>query len=383
MDRRWTSRVSALGISAVFITAACSSTGDSDVWGEAVVSEKAAENAIFPTVNWTQGDPTELGFDAARLEEIAAEATPETNCLLVTRHGEIAGEWYWNGWNQDSTEGVMSVTQAYSSTLVGIAQDEGYLDIDDKVSKYIPEWKGTESENVTIREILSHTSGRESTNSIGNTELHEALISSPNPGEFAVGLTQDHTPGKVWSQNLPAIELLNPILTAATGKDPSQFAEDELFSKIGAKHTQMTQTSTGVTWMHAFLQTSCRDAARLGYLFLRHGTWDGDQIVSDEWVQEATHPSQELNNGWGYMWWLNRPGSLVSIKNLLTPDYKEPSDLQLNPDAPEGMFWALGFGGRYIQVHPATDTVVVRLGGGDEATNMEEVVRTITEGLVE
>jgi CubicO group peptidase (beta-lactamase class C family) len=385
MDRRWIARVSRVGISVAFLAAACSD-GGSDI-AERLAAQQRAENAVYPSANWAEGNAADLGFDPATLDQIAAEADPQTNCLLVTRHGEIVYEQYWNGWTEESTENVMSVTQAFTSTLVGIAQDEGHLNVDDPISQYIPELAGTESANVTIRDILSHVTGRESTNSIGNTQLHQQLITAPNPGQFAVGLSQDHEPGTVWSQNLPAIELLNPILTAATGQDPATYAQEKLFEPIGATHTRMTQNGSGVTWMHAFAETSCRDAARFGYLFLRQGNWNGRQVVSQEWVQEATNPSQELNQGWGYFWWLNRPGSLVSMDNVLTPDYDEPSDLQLVPEAPEEMYWALGFGGRLVQVDPATDTVVVRLGGseheGSEADAMQLVTSTITDGFQE
>jgi CubicO group peptidase (beta-lactamase class C family) len=109
--------------------------------------------------------------------------------------------------------------------------------------------------------------------------------------------------------------------------------------------------------------------------------------VSEEFIEEATNPSQDLNRGWGYMWWLNHPGSLVSIENVLTPDYNEPDDLQVAPNAPPDMYWALGLGGRFIQVHPATDTVVVRLGGsqreGAEADNMQLVTRVVTDAMQE
>jgi CubicO group peptidase (beta-lactamase class C family) len=385
MDGRWYARASRAGMGAVLLASACSS-GSSDLIQD-LAAEQTAANAVYPSNNWAQGNAAELGFDATALEEIAAQADPATNCLLVTRHGEIVGEWYWNGWDEQSTENVMSVTQVFSSTLVGIAQDEGLLDIDDRVSEYLPEWQGTPSEDVTIRDLLSHVSGRESTNSIGNTELHQRLIQAPDPGRFAVGLAQEHRPGTVWSQNLPAIELLNPILQAATGQDPADYAREKLFEPIGATNTRMTQNAHGVTWMHMGLDTSCRDAARFGYMFLRQGNWNGRQIVSEEWVEDATSPSQDLNAGWGYMWWLNHPGSLVSIDNVLTPDYDEPTDLQLMPEAPEDMYWALGFGGRYIQVHPATDTVVVRLGGsqheGAEAANMQLVTRVVTDAYEE
>jgi len=380
MDKRWVARVSRVGVSALLLTTACS--GGSAGLLEDMAARSEVATAVFPAADWSVANPTELGFDAAKLEEIAAESPPETECLIVTRHGEIVGEWYYNGRTPEQVSGAMSVTQAYSATLVGIAADEGLLSLDDKVSKYIPQWVGTPSEDVTIRQLLSHDSGRESTNSIGNRELHQALISAPNPAELAIGLTQQHEPGEVWSQNLPAIELLNPILTAATGQDPADYAQEKLFGPIGATSSRFTKNGSGFTWMHAFLETTCRDAARFGYLYLRNGDWDGTQVVSQDFVSEATNPSQELNAGWGYMWWLNQPGSLVSIDNVLTPDYEEPSSLKLVPDAPDDMYWALGFGGRFIQVDPESDTVVVRLGDGDEAANMQQVTRLITEAFV-
>ena len=381
MDKGLTARASVTGLSVVLLASACSG-GMSDRLGDLAAAERA-ENATFPGATWAQGDASELGFDAAKLEEIAGAADPETSCMLVMRNGEVVGEWYYGDATAETTTNVMSVTQAYTSTLVGIAQDEGFLNVDDKVSKYIPEWVGTPSEDVTIRQILEHTTGRESTNSIGNAELHERLITAPDPGRMAIGLTQEHEPGTVWSQNLPAIELLNPILTAATGQDPATFAQEKLFAPIGATHTTMGKTGAGVTTMHSFLTTTCEDAARFGYLFLRHGNWNGSQVVSEDWVEAATSPSQDFNGGWGFLWWLNRPGSLVSIDNVLTPDYDEPSGLKLVPDAPDDMFWALGFGGQFIQVDPATDTVVVRLGGGDEASNMQTVVSMVTEAMNE
>jgi CubicO group peptidase (beta-lactamase class C family) len=384
MDRRWLARVS-VAICAVLI-ASCSEA-DPNLW-ENLAARQQAANAVFPAANWAEASPREGGFDAAALDRIAAEADPETSCLVVTRHGEIVYEKYWNGRTADSVEFVMSVTQSYVSTLVGIAQDEGLLDVDDRVAEYVPEWAGTPSEDVTIRDILSHVSGRQSTNSIGDGQLYAQLLGAPDPGRFAMGLPQEHSPGTVWSQNLPAIELLNPILRAATGMDPAVYAQEKLFAPIGAAHTRLTQNGNGYTWVHNFLETSCRDAARYGYLFLRNGDWDGTQVISEEWVEEATNPSQDLNQGWGYMWWLNRPGSLVSLDNIRSPDYDEPRDLQLVPDAPETMYWALGLDGRFIQVDPATDTVVVRLGGatiedGAEAANMELVTRTVTEAMQE
>jgi CubicO group peptidase (beta-lactamase class C family) len=376
MVNSWTARASIVLFGVLLLATSCSDGGTASLFDQTNIANKE-----YPGVTWTKGDPVALGFDSAKLNQIAVQSSPETECLLVTRHGKVAGEWYFGGHKADQASVVMSVTQSFVGTLVGLAQDEGLLNINDKVSTYIPSWKGTPSENVTIRDILSHDSGRESTNSIGNKALHTRLITSPNPAVMAEGLTQQHPPGEVWSQNLPAIELLNPILTAATGQDPADFAQAKLFRPIGALHTKLSKNNQGYTWMHSFLETTCDDAARLGYLYLRQGNWNGKQVLSKKWVDAATHPSQKLNKGWGYMWWLNRPGSLVSINNVLTPDYQEPSNEKLVPNAPDDMYWAVGFGGRYIQVDPASDTVVVRLGGGDEAANMQQVTRVVTEAM--
>jgi CubicO group peptidase (beta-lactamase class C family) len=331
----------------------------------------------------------ELGFDPAALEDIAAQAAGDSHCLVVTRHGRVAGEWYWNGHTADEPETVFSVTQAVVSTLVGIAQDEGYLDIDDPVSDYVPQWAGTSAEHVTIRNLLDHTSGRESTLGLGNRALYNALLSAEDPAGFAIALDQVALPGTVWDQNLPAFEVLNPVLRRATGIDPAAYAQQKLFGPLGMRHSTMGKSPSGYTWMHSFMQSTGRDMVRLGYLYLRNGSWGGHQVISEQWVSAATHPSQDLNAGFGYQWWLNRPGSLVSMDNITAPDYDAARPgLQLLPDAPEDMYWSIGAGGMFVQIDPRTDTVVVRLGEGPtsrggrgEATNAGVVTRIVTDAL--
>ena len=130
-----------------------------------------------------------------------------------------------------------------------------------------------------------------------------------------------------------------------------------------------------------FLETTCRDAARFGYMYLRNGNWTAPRSCrrsSSRKPPTLAGPQRRLG-----VHVVAEPARFaVSVDNMLTPDYEEPSNLQLVPDAPDDMYWALGFGGRFIQVHPATDTVVVRLGDGDEAANMQQVTRMITEGFV-
>src|SRR5690606_22418798 len=103
-----------------------------------------------------------MGLDAEVLEEIAADAEAAgSNCLVVTRHGRIVDERYWNGTDPATTQEVFSATKSITSTLVGIAQDRGLLSIQDPASVYIPQWADGPSKGVTVENLLSNDSGRE------------------------------------------------------------------------------------------------------------------------------------------------------------------------------------------------------------------------------
>jgi CubicO group peptidase (beta-lactamase class C family) len=148
----------------------------------------------------------------------------------------------------------------------------------------------------------------------------------------------------------------------------------------------MATDAAGNTIMDAFTQATCRDVARLGHLVLQRGKWNGRQVVSETWVEDATgRSSQDIVPGYGLLWWLNRAGE--TRLEQVDQDSIGALDLsgdQLAPDAPEDLFWAIGALGQILQVHPATDTVVVRLGtsphfiGGPE---LDLTTRIVTEAI--
>jgi len=154
------------------------------------------------------------------------------------------------------------------------------------------------------------------------------------------------------------------VLRAATGVDTAAYAEDKLLAPIGMEHSRMTMDQAGNTRTFMGLQSTCEDMARFGYLFLRDGDWDGTQVVPSDWVAEATGgPSQPLNDAYGYLWWLNRRGTVLGPLAATTADQSGGGgDAQLVPGAPEDMYFALGLGGQVIAVDPGSETVVVRLG---------------------
>ncbi len=391
-------RLTAL-VTAAVLVAACSSADDGDASPSTTeagsptttaptTSAPPGDDVVYPGAEWERADPAEMGFDPAALDAVAATAEElASTCFVVTRRGRIVGEWYWEGDDASTPHEVFSVTKSFTSTLVGMAQADGDLDIEDSASEYVEEWAGTDAEAVTVRNLLSNDSGREWSFGLDYSELPAA----PDRTQFAVDLGQQYPPGEAWSYNNAAIQTLDRVVSTATGEVTADYAASRLFGPLGMDDTEMTPDASGNSTNAFFgLQSTCEDLARFGYLFLREGVWDGEQIVPAEWVEEATGaPSQEHNAAYGYLWWLNTEGRLLSPLQAVTPT-EEPEEVigQIAPGAPEDMYTAQGLGGQIVMVDPGSETVVVRLGSGPVGPaaagfGAPEAARVLTEALVE
>jgi CubicO group peptidase (beta-lactamase class C family) len=309
-----------------------------------------------------------IGFDVPTLDALAAEAERfGSTCFLVARQGKVVLARYWNGGGPETPQEVFSVTKSVTSTLVGLAQADGDLSVDDPAATYIEAWRGTPSQGVTVRNLLSGTSGR----FWSDESDYQELIEASDRTAYAVGLDQQDDPGTVWVYNNAAVQTLDAVLRSATGTDPASFAEERLFAPLGMDHTRLTDDDSGHSTNVFFgMQSTCPDLARFGTLFAQDGDWDGRQVVPRAWVHEATaQPSQPLNPSYGLLWWLNTDG----------PD-------QLAPTARPELFAAQGLGGQVVLVDPRSDTVVVRLGGpedqGSEGYQIADAARVITQAMV-
>ena len=362
--RRHHARHRLLGLLAVgaVLAGACSSSDDpatdaaagpSDTAGTSVGTATAEDGPAWPVPEWTTTDPAAAGLDPEALDAMAAEAeAAQSNCLVVTKDGELVAEWYWNDWNERTDQEIFSATKSISSTLVGIAQDQGLLSIDDPASDYITEWQGTPSEDVTIRNLVSNDSGRFQD---FPTDYVEMAVAAPDKTQFSIDLSQQHEPGTEWVYNNAAIQTLDRVIEVASGMPTHEFARINLFEPLGMETTIATdEAGNTLTFMGA--QASCRDLARFGLLFARGGEWDGEQVVSAEWVEEATTPSQALNGAYGFLWWLNAEGPVAS------PTGAPAEEGQLVEGAPSDIYAALGLGNQIVAVFPSSGVVATRIG---------------------
>ena len=338
-------------------TALCVACGDSKE-NEALV--EIAD--VYPGAEWATGDPEDHGIDPDKLQDAADVAEGlDSHCFMVIHRGTVVGRWYWDGWDEDTRQDIFSASKSITSTLFGIAQARGLLDVDDLASDTITEWQGTDSEDVTIGNLLSNDSGREWT-LFG--DYLEMITTADDKTRYSIELGQDHPPGEYWEYNNSAIQTLQPILEQAVGMSVDEFAREALFEPIGMDDAEYSIDNAGNAIMWGGVQASCDDLARLGLLFLRRGVWaDEEEIVPTAWVDVATTPRTDHNSAYGYLWWLNREGHWIEPSGTGT---RTEGDGRWHPGDPEEVYLALGFQGQMVVVDPTRELVYARIGGDED-----------------
>lgn len=247
---------------------------------------------------WTAAHPSSLGLDATVVKEHGAlcESTGADACLLVYR-GRIVQEWYSPRYREPIY--AMSTTKSITGLLVGMMMDEGAIrDLDQPVCTWIVEWcEGWRSE-VTVGHLLSMTSGlpRMREGSVG-------YVSDKNA--YVIGLEPTAKPGSRWAYSNEAVQLLSPVLDKAAGEPSQLYAERRLFQPLGMSRTRLHLDEKGHAWTYADMQTTPRDLARIGLLLLNEGVWGEERVLSKEWIERSTRPSQPYNRDYGLLWWLH------------------------------------------------------------------------------
>lgn len=308
---------------------------------------------FVPTQNWTVDRPENHGLDPVKLE-LAADyaAQNDSDCMVVVRHGAIVGEWYWGSHAPFDKSKSWSVAKSYASTLVGLAIDHGFIGgVDDPIGEYIPELIGTDKEFISIHDVLSMTSG-----------VRFDLIEDNLLMAYADDMTQraldnpvENYPGAKWEYNNHTVQLSEPMIRNATSMAADEFAEAYLWEPLGMD-ARWEKDGQGQAAMYMNVKASCRDHAKFAYLMLKEGCWDGEQIISREWISTATEPSSQLNRGYGYWWWVNGEAPVLD-----SVDFSPHSGI-LHPQAPSDAFCGAGFGSQMLEVVPSEELIIVRFG---------------------
>jgi CubicO group peptidase (beta-lactamase class C family) len=306
-----------------------------------------AQTSVWPGADWDVSSPESEGMDAAGLEDVATYCQAH-NCggVVIVRHGRIVWERYRGGWDVNSTDNSWSMAKSVTSALVGIAIAEGKIkSIDESAADFIPEWRGDDRKEITLRNLLSMTSGLLWNEDYFQKSDVTTMIFSDDQNAYAISRPLSRDPGDDWYYSSGDAQVFSAIIKAATGEDAYQYAQEKLLGPIGVTGDWWDTDKAGNVLTYCCLHTTAREFARFGYLYLRDGLWGDKQIVPADWVRESTQASQSENPSYGLYWWL----------------------LDL-PDAPKDTYMAMGFQTKRIYVIPSLDIVAVRIGEGDDET---------------
>jgi len=292
--------------------------------------------STFPDVSWESYVPADVNVSKDGIDQAldyAFETGRNTQGVVIIRHGVIIGERYADGESQDSLATSWSTGKSFTSALIGIALDHGFINsIDVPAETYLTPWINTNKSEISIRAILEMRSGlKEAEN--GDASIYAGGIDGDQLA-YALARTPETSPRTDnWAYQNTDSMLLAGILEESTGQSVLDFADINLFSKIGMQADWWTDEH-GHALTYCCLDTTTRDFARFGLLYARNGRWLDEQIISENWIQESTTVPEGTNNpGYALQWRI------------------EPS---------KGYFWASGLNKNNIYVFQDQDLVVVR-----------------------
>jgi CubicO group peptidase (beta-lactamase class C family) len=302
--------------------------------------------------------PVNLGGVGRDLDSFL-EATG-TRAFLVVHHDRLVYEKYFQGADEEDLQTSFSAAKSFVSTLVGIAVDQGLLEVTDPITAYLPELEERDERfaDITVRDLLTMSSGlhyvedglpwSDDALTYYGTDLRELALTHTHVEEPA---------GETWRYDNYHPLLLGLILERVTGTSVSDFMATNLWKPLGAEADatwSLDSEASGFEKMESGLNARPRDFARFGLMMLHDGQWNGRRILSGDWVAEAAAASRESDPAefYQYLWWVGPP-----------------------EDDGEASFYAHGKYGQLVGVFPAQDMVVVRLGSTDGGVDWQAWLR--------
>ena len=311
---------------------------------------------IWPTLSWLSSTPEEQGIDSVALadaiDNLKARNIP-IHSLLIERNGHIVLDAYFYPFADHEPHDVASITKSVTSSLVGIAMaDHAGLDVNAPVVSLLPGEEITDPRKaqITLGDLLSMTSGLECDADQGRSVLAQ-MESSAHWTSYMLSRPVVADAGSRFEYCGGSMHVVSATLTRATGRSAFDLAREKLFTPLGITDVVWPADPDGVSYGFADLRLEPRDLAKLGYLWLHNGRWDGRQIIPAAYLEEALAPHANVQAGiqYGYGMWLY-PGHA-------------PYDFEAN-----------GRGGQRITVVPGLNTVIVVTGGGFDANDVMPLI---------
>ncbi len=329
----------------------------------------SAQLVSWPADGWTTAKPEAppdalAAFTTYAFPEDQPNASPsnlQTDALLVAQGGTIVFERYEQGFRQDMPAATWGITYSVVQALYGRLTLEKHLDLDTPVGRLLPSLDSPDKQAITVRQLLTMTSGLRFDDRFDNAPFGSTLLSMlytrghRDMAAFVAGQPLDAKPGTRWSLSGGDPTLLMAAMRPLVGEAAyGGYPWTALFDPLGMRSVVWERDGSGTFVGSSYLYATPRDLARLGLLYLMDGCWAGQRLLPDGWVKLAGTPAAPLlgdNDGarrasFGALWWLNVPLGEGASPPMTT--------------APTDTLIAIGQNGQRLYVIPSLGLVIVR-----------------------
>jgi len=270
-------------------------------------------------ISLPRSTPEEQGVDSESIRALVdrlVERDQGLHSLMVLRHGHVIAEGWWAPYTADQRQMMFSVSKSFTATAVGIAADEGLLSVDDDVLSFFPSY-ATDAiranvAGLKVRHLLAMATGH---------TMPTMQVMSALPTEDWVRLFLEiplvYPPGTHFLYNSGASYVLAAIVTARSGQSLLDYLTPRLFEPLGIETPPWQVAPSGIALGSVGLNLRTEDLAKLGQLYLQRGAWNGQRLLSERWVEQASsiqvandgNPNIDSSQGYGFQFWRSRHNS--------------------------------------------------------------------------
>lgn len=259
--------------------------------------------------------PEAEGVSAEAVRQYIEAADKEVDTMhsfMLVRHGKVIAEGWWKPEAADQPHVLHSLSKSFTSTAVGLAVAEGKMSIDDPVLKYFPdeapEHPSDKLKMMRVRDLLTMNTGHQS----------EPKFTPEQPwAQTFLAQPVEHKPGTHFLYNSPGTYMCSAIVQKVTGQTVLDYLKPRLFDPLGIQSPEWMTSPQGISTGGWGLLLRTEDIAKFGQLYLQRGKWEGQQLIPEAWVAQATarqvsngsDPSKDWDQGYGFQFWRCRHGA--------------------------------------------------------------------------
>lgn len=323
----------------------------------------AKKQPFSSSTSWPMGNQVST-IETQSQEKLDALLTQEnelglqTRALVWVQDGKIVAESYASGFDQSSMLLGWSMGKSLTAIMLGRME---YLGLANRSSDNLfPQWEHDDRKHITLESLLTMSSGLafDETYAPGSDSTKMLFLSS-SASDVAMKATYEHPIGSHFSYSSGTTNLLNRWMHERLGGNTQSsfdFLHSEVFEKLGMRHSLLETDPSGIFVGSSYIYASARDWARLGLLMLNKGMYNGERLLSEEWVQRAAQPNTSQNyTAYGYQFWLNQDKEALIYPNL-----------------PKGAYFMLGNRKQAVMIAPESKTILIRLGWTSGSYPMNE-----------